>query len=377
MFGACRECAVTGNKLDGRYANFPTGNVRSFYVSGSTFAHFGTGNCSNSIAIALNPVETDISPDTYLSNIKWQPTVAATARMRLGDKTHIIDHFNSNNPTKFTNASEAARALLEKCKKEGSPCECGPCDAVDYMRVYDTDGTTVGDVWQDGSAPNYGNRVIMSDTNPTITDPAKCRSDANTASIVCVNMVQVMVSIKFPKVRPAPPAFITVHKYGVEGPGGSANSDTVSVESTPGGERNETLDKEYNRKTYWTKGAQDEGCGFPAKPKIGAGFPVEPGLVYDIDRPVKPALQKVKNGKRTFQPEYMAPNVELTFQSNDPKECIVARFWMKEAKPVVMFRSGVSLESLKTLGTTPTVKSEAGTYVLNPQTKRLYVTMCQ
>ena len=50
---------------------------------------------------------------------------------------------------------------------------------------------------------------------------------------------------------------------------------------------------------------------------------------------------------------------------------------MRDAKPVVIFQSEVSMEHLKlTSGALPTAGSPGGSYVLDPQSRRLYLTMC-
>ena len=38
LFGPCRGCSIVNNVMDQRYGNFPTGNVRAFHVSDTTFA---------------------------------------------------------------------------------------------------------------------------------------------------------------------------------------------------------------------------------------------------------------------------------------------------------------------------------------------------
>ena len=255
----CKDCSIMGNKMDMRFGNQPTHLKENFYVMDSSFSHFGTGKCRDSVGIAINPDEPDYSPDTRLSNLFWNPnSVALTNRVRLGELDHISGF----------------------CKSSGS------CDAVDYMRFFDEDGSTIGDVWQDGSPDNYANSVIMSDANPAATIEPKCRSDTKTASIVCKNYDTVVIkaTVPGPCNTCEPPEFITVHKYGAEGAGQIENSSKIKAEVDPalaqfgltdhayktnndskwdgieGYFMPTVMGAKYNRRTYWTKGAFKEDC---------------------------------------------------------------------------------------------------------------------
>jgi len=368
IFGPCKECSVKGSAMDKRFSNYRSGAMEHFYVMDSTFANFGTGKCKDNVGIAINPTEPDYSPDTHLSQLNWLPNVAADSRIRLGDTEHIAP----------------------ECEKS--------CDAVDYMRFFDEDGSTIGDVWQDGSPDNFGNTVIMSDINPAATIAPKCRSDTKTASIVCRNYNQVMVGAAIPPPCDGcpPPDWITVHKYGAEGPNQIANSASIKVKPDPVLSRwnltNHTYKtsngkyngiegfmagrvegEKYNRRTYWSRGAFEMGCSCQ-KHFLGAGFPVEPGnLVYDFDLPVNADV----NNPGEYKPEWMPPNSVFTFHSQDPAECVITRMWFRDAKPVHVFLNGKSMDSRKlTDGTLPTSTSRAGTNVLDPQSRRFYLTMC-
>ena len=368
IFGPCKECSVQGSAMDKRFSNYASGSMEHFYVMDSTFANFGTGKCKDAVGIAINPTEPDYSPDTHLSQLNWLPNVAEDSRIRLGDTKHIAP----------------------ECEKS--------CDAVDYMRFFDEDGTTIGDVWQDGSPDNFGNTAIMSDINPATTVAPKCRSDTKTASIVCRNYAQVMVGASIPPLCDTcePPEFITVHKYGAEGPNQISDSSNIRAKPDPALARfgltnhsyktsNGKYDgiegfmagrvegAEYNRRTYWSRGAFEMGCSCQ-KHFLGAGFPVEPGnLIYDIDLPVNPDL----NREGEYKPEWMPPNAVFAFKSQDPRECMTARMWFRDAKPVHVFLNGESMDPRKLIdGTLPTSASPAGTNVLDPQSRRLYLTMC-
>ena len=368
VFGPCKECNLLNNAMDERFSNTRASMQEHFFAMDSTFAHFGTGTCKDAVGIAINPTEPDYTPDTHLSQLNWLPNVADTSRIRLGDTTHIAP----------------------ECEKS--------CDAVDYMRFFDEDGSTIGDVWKDGSPDNFGNSAIMSDINPATTIGPKCRADTKTASIVCRNYPQVMVGVEIPPPCEGcePPEFITVHKYGAEGPNQIANSAEVKVRPDPALKRwgltNDTYmnsdgkydgiegfmagrveDTKYNRRTYWSRGAFEMPCSCQEH-FMGAGFPVEPGnLVYDFDLPVNPDL----NREGEYKPEWMPPNTVFSFKSQDPNECVTSRMWFREAKPVHVFLNGKSMDSRKLIdGTLPPKSSAAGTNVYDPQSKRFHLTMC-
>ena len=127
------------------------------------------------MGIALNPTETDIAPDTHLSQIRWHSTVAARSRIRLGDTQQIKDE-------------------CKDPKKRKCACAKGECDAIDYMRYYDADGTKVGDVWKDGSPSNFANTVcrLATESHPI----AAPRAPIVRTKVHCCNPV-VCIAGKF------------------------------------------------------------------------------------------------------------------------------------------------------------------------------------
>ena len=200
-FGVCKECSIEGNKMDMRFGNTPTGRGENWYVMNTKFAHFGTGPCpQSSRGIALNPDEKDYTPDTWLSGITWHPTVDRKQRIVLG----AVDH---------------APAECGSAADKGVATEYSSCDAVNYMKMHDQDGTTIGDFWNDGSADNNRGTVAFSDRNPDVTVTDRCRADQDTQSIICRNYAPVEVEINVPppcnecKI----PKFVTLHKYGASG----------------------------------------------------------------------------------------------------------------------------------------------------------------
>jgi hypothetical protein len=330
---------MDGNKMDGRFFQTYTGRQENFYISDTTFAHFGDGSCASSVGVAVNPVEVDYTPEVWLDQINWRPSVNRNQRIRLGDVS-LADG---------------------RCEKS--------CDAVNYLRAHDVDGSTLECFWNDGSPDNFRGTIMYSDRNPAVTVEPKCKADPSTSSIVCRNYDPKTLSanIQPPCDGCLPQEFLVAHKYGVVGINGAVEG----------------------KRSYWTMGAFEEGCGC-AKHKLGGSFPLEEGLEYDIDLPVNFDLQA--DDVEEPHPEWMTANSEFTLHSNDPDYCVVLRMWMREAKPVNIFMNSDSMDhrKLRQLGaerygrhgeviagkTYPTVLDEAGTNVLDPQERRLHFTVC-
>lgn len=342
-FGVCKDCSIEGNKMDMRFGNTPTGRGENWYVMNTKFAHFGTGPCpQSSRGIALNPDEKDYTPDTWLSGITWHPTVDRKQRIVLG----AVDH---------------APAECGSAADKGVATEYSSCDAVNYMKMHDQDGTTIGDFWNDGSADNNRGTVAFSDRNPDVTVTDRCRADQDTQSIICRNYAPVEVEINVPppcnecKI----PKFVTVHKYGASGFNNYGEQEGTDLED--------------DRRSFWTMGAFEEKCSC-SDHMMGGSFLMETGLVYDIDLPVENDL----NSAGEFSPEWIPPNTELIVHSSNPSDCALVRMHMREAKPVVLFLNGESVEHAKIAekGTLPSLNMARGSHTLDPQAQRFYVTIC-
>jgi len=320
-FGPCKECAIEGNMMDMRFGNTQTGREEHFYIEANKFAHFGDNaacGVDDSLAVAINPDENDYTPETWLSQITWLPSVAKASRMQLG----------------------AVNNAHADCGDDAS------CDAVNYMKFHDVDGSSIG-------GKNAG-KIMYSDRNPAATVEPKCRADTDTGSIICKNYDPPVMEVHVPP--PCndgclPPRFITVHKYGAEGMNGA-----------------------QEKRTFWTMGAFEQGCSCQ-KHFMGGSFPAEAGenLIYDVDMPIEDALNKPGE----FEPEWIPPNTKFIYHSNDPTECVLLRLRMLTPNPVMLMLNGKSMDDQKlTDGSFPTVSSAPGTNVLDPQARRFFMNAC-
>jgi hypothetical protein len=232
------------------------------------------------------------------------------------------------------------------------------------MRLHDEDGSTIGGFWDDGSNDNHRGTVLFSDNNPGAIVEPRCKSHADTRSIMCRNYSPKTVETHIPPPCEGcdAPKFVVVHKYGAAGME-RANPDeaapSLAVES---------------RRSYWTMGAYEEGCSC-SDHFMGGSFPAEaePSLTYDVDLPVEDHL----NSPGEYEPEFMPPNSRFVYHSNDPAECLLLRMRMRGTKPVHLFFNGKSMDHRKLSdGTKPSASSAAGTNLLDPQHSSFHLAMC-
>ena len=356
LFGDCKPSSVEGNMLSSRFGNTHTGRTEKFYVESTAFAHFGNGACGDSRGIHHNPTSPDYTPDVFLTRLRWHSTVAANRRFTLGDEwgTH------------------------EGCRVGGFHLPAGSmgsCDALSYLRVIDTDGSTTGGFWDDSGDDNYRNTVLHSDRNPALLNEANCRAHSATRSIMCENYPLSLLEIDVPPLTldggagKSSVSHFVIHKYH---PGNGAGHSNVG-------------DAAYNR-SYWSVGAFEERKSKQPHFFGGAAL-IEPGVTYDLDMPVLNAINSdgdvlfaSNTGANTpeMHPMFVPPNTRFTYHSNDPSECFVGQLWMQHAKPVtILFNGNNALDHLKLLdGSLPTIASPGGTHVLVPQDRRLYMTIC-
>jgi plastocyanin len=357
LFGDCKASSVSGNMLTSRFGNTYTGRSEKFYVESTAFAYFGTDACGDSRGIHHNPTSPDYAPDVFLTRLRWHSSVAANRRFTLGDHwgTHEGCHIGGFH---LPGGSE------------------GSCDALSYLRVIDTDGSTTGNFWSDGRDDNHRNTVLYSDRNPALFNEANCRAHSPTRSIICQNYPLTLLAIDVPPLTPdggadkSSVSHVVIHKYH---PGNGAGHSN-------------TGDAAYNR-TYWTVGAFEQGTSCQ-KHFMGGSSLIEPGVTYDIDMPVENAINADgdamywQNPGTASTPEmhpmFVPPNTRFTYYSNDPNECFVGRLWMQHAKPVTIFFNGNhDMDHLKLIdGSLPTVTSPGGTSVLIPQERRMHMTIC-
>eukprot|EP00040_Diaphanoeca_grandis_P038054 m.254594 g.254594 ORF g.254594 m.254594 type:complete len:1056 (-) comp33919_c0_seq1:113-3280(-) len=321
MFGPCKDCSVEGSAMSERFGNTNTGLMEEFYVESTVFTHFGSGACLEAKGIHLHPTSPDYSPDVYLDRIRWHSTVAKNRRFRLGDTS----------------------GTHEGCSSEAS------CDAVNHLKLFDGDGSTIGDFWGAGSkVEGVRNTVLYSSNFPQVLREDKCRAHADSMSIMCTDYPLTTVSIDVPPQCNdgcKPVKSISVHKY--------------------------DLERKVN-KSYFTVGAFEQSCSCQ-KHIMGGSFPVEPSMMYDFDLPVVDDL----NLPGQYLPQFVPPNTRMTFHSADPTECILVRLYMQKSKPVTIIVNSRVMNDVKLLdGSTPTVNSAPGTNVMLPLQRRLYVTMC-
>jgi hypothetical protein len=219
---------------EARFGNPDVQHAR-FEITRTTFAHWSATDCKKkSLAIALNPSQPDMAPETFLSEIVWDESVQQTARYTLGDARY---------------QNEEATACTDSC------------DAVNSFRLRDMDGTTVGHVWNDGSDIVGSQFDVLSSFNPAQAAAEKCRADPDTRSIVCRDYSMARLVIE------SDPHRNTKRRIGPA---------TITKYSE------ETLYEGADDRTYWSVGPFAQSCScqkhFPQ-----FTFDVEPGLEYAVD----------------------------------------------------------------------------------------------
>ena len=176
---------------ENRFGN-PDVQYANLTISDTDFAHWATTDCGlRSRAIALNPSQPDLAPETFLSNLSWF-SVNGAAKFNLGDTTNMTHEATA----------------------------CGrSCDAVNYFQMKDLDGTTftrgmARQLWND-MQPDEA-LSLHSDQNPPAVDPSKCQPHRQTGSIVCRDYALTRLVLES-----NPPRFVhrrvgpaTIAKYG-------------------------------------------------------------------------------------------------------------------------------------------------------------------
>ena len=296
---------------DTRFGNVDVQHA-AFTINQTTFAHWSASDCGRtSRALALNPSQPDFAPETVLAALDWQTdNVGADARMLLGEATHQT--------------------------MEAVACKTGSCDAVNYFKVIDADGTSMSPFANTTFA--LGEKLtLLSDFNPAAGRADKCKADPMTRSLVCRDMPLVRLVLesnppRFTK-RRLGPAVIT--KY----------SDAPAVATA-------------DATKYWSVGPFPQGCSCQ-KHFAQFTFDVEVGYVYDV---VTSGVLQDQN--------------RVTFHSELPSQCIVARIFF--SKPMAIAVYDVDTEtSVAPLATgRPTSGDAPGTHVLDPQERFLHITLC-
>lgn len=305
-----RTCSLP---WDARFGN-PDVQHAVFEITRTTFAHWKANDCGRkSRAIALNPTQPDLAPETHLSELSWDDsTVDPTARFQLGDSTYQTD--------------------------EAVACTTDMCDAVNYFKLHDTDGSTIAEFWADGSDVSSEPFTMVSSYNPAQARGDKCRGDPLTKSIVCRDfpLSRLVLEVDPPRfvTRRVGPATIT--KF----------ADTLLYE-------------EADDRTYFSVAPFPQGCSCQ-KHFAQFTFDVEPGYEYKIT-----TMGVLQDRNR------------IGYFSTNPEECIVAQVFFN--KPQVVEVVDVATGKLippVTTGKLPTINDPAGTNMISTQDRRLFLTMC-
>ena len=305
-----RTCSLP---WDARFGN-PDVQHAVFEITRTTFAYWKANDCGRkSRAIALNPTQPDLAPETHLSELSWDDaTVDATARFQLGDSSYQTN--------------------------EAVACTSGMCDAVNYFKLHDLDGSTIADFWADGSDTSNEAFTMVSSYNPAQARGDKCRGDPLTKSIVCrdFSLSRLVLEVDPPRfvTRRVGPA--TIKKF----------ADTLLYE-------------EADDRTYFSVAPFPQGCSCQ-KHFAQFTFDVEPGYAYEV---TTMGVLQDKN--------------RIGYFSKDPKECIVAQVFFNKPQVVEVVEVATGkLVAPVTTGVKPTITDPAGTNMVHPQERRLYLTMC-
>jgi hypothetical protein len=315
---------------DFRFGN-PDVQHAKFEITRTTFAYWKTNDCGKkSRAIALNPTQPDLAPETILSELTWDmSTIDKYARFQLGDATYQ--------------------------KEEAVACTTEMCDAVNFFKMKDTDGTTISDFWDDGSNVEGKAFTMLSSYNPALAAGDKCRSDPSTQSIVCQDypLARLVLEADPPRFTARRVGPATCKKYSEQ-----TLFDDMDLLKT----LNMNVSAEVfsiDERTIFSVGPFPQGCSCQ-KHFAQFTFDVEPGLSYDI-----------------FTMGVLQDKNRLSYHSQDASECIVARIFMAkpQAVEIISVASGAVVAPVLN-GVKPTVTDPEGTNMMHPQDRQVYVTLC-
>lgn len=295
------------------------GNVEIQYatynVTGTTFAHWQEDDCGKiSRAFSHNPSAPDFMSQTFFESNVWADDVLPGAMMQLGDKSRWIH--------------------------EAAACASAGCDAVNTFSVMDLDGTTFGrfiDQYEETVATGSPAVWAISETNPTVTDPARCKPYSNFRSNLCLNTKKHRIVFE------ANPERFVARRLG-----------PALLKSFPEGTTSEVVD-EMSRVDF-SVGPFPQGCSCQ---KHFAQF------YFDVSADTHVDL---------YTSGIVEDRNRLSFFAPSEDECIVAEVHMSKPRPVKVSRED-GTEIYPSL-TQPTLSDPPGTNMLNPQTRKLYITMC-
>jgi hypothetical protein len=209
--------------------------------------------------------------------------------------------------------------------KVGAACK-NFCDAVMHMVLHDLDGTTSGAVGTMVADRNHFNEA--DDVTQGIVDNPACVHSLDTMSLNCPTIPFIRTTLEAidqdrKKRRIGP---VKVYKYGAE--------------------RNSTM---------FSEGVFPQGCSCQ-KHFSQFHFQLQAGYHYDIET----------RGS-------IPGNTRIKFPSNDTNDAMLLRIWFTQPMEVYVFVDG--LKVAPTNGTKPTIADAAGTNVLDPQERWLYLTV--
>jgi len=219
---------------------------------------------------------------------------------------------------------------------EASACAGAGCDAIDLSAMLDVDGTTFGrfiDQFEEESSKTVW---AVSETAPETTDPARCEAHAELRAILCLNTVMHRLVFE------ANPERFVKRRLG------PARSVRFPEGATPTADQLKRVDNSV--------GPFPQGCSCQ-KHFAQFTFNVEADTRVDL---VTSGIIEDRN--------------RISFFAPAEQQCIVAELLCSKPRPVKVSREDG--EEIYPSLTMPTLDSPPGTNMLDPQSRRLYLTMC-
>eukprot|EP00039_Didymoeca_costata_P018192 m.332487 g.332487 ORF g.332487 m.332487 type:complete len:4620 (+) comp16956_c0_seq1:136-13995(+) len=294
---------------ENRFGNLDVLHAR-LEITSTTFAHWYENDCSRkSRAIALNPSQPDMAPETTLSDLTWSDS-DETAKVQLGDASYQTH--------------------------EAKACGKASCDAVNYFKIFDLDGSTIGGFWAEQDPSMAQEKFTMlSNFNPAQARADKCFAHNNTQSIVCHDYYPSRLVLesqppRFTKRRLGP---VTITKFG----------ESPKYEAA-------------DNRTYFSVGPFPQGCSCQ-KHFAQFHFDVEAGAEYEI-----------------YSSGVLQDKNRISYHSENSEDCIVARVFFSKPQNVEVIDMAGNVVENKLNGVLPTIHDEPGTNTVKD--RMLYITLC-
>jgi hypothetical protein len=314
--------------LDNRFGNLGKSVTAAMHhaelhLDGVSFANFKATCGTKSRALVHHPQQPDMTPDMYFRNMNWF-AIDADSKYVLDDVSYMM--------------------------MEGAACKYD-CDAVEQMVIHDLDGTTMGERGtifsgrnqksrhrRDEFANHYLRQRRQDIWTEGLADKASCTYSIATGAYECEEVHDLVhgtfdvIDGDRSKRRIGP---LRVHKY--------TNSQA----------RNTTI---------YSQGPFPSGCA--CQKHFGQfSFYFEPGYTYDL---------------HSFGS--MPAQTRLTFPSTNANDKILLRIFYTSPFPISVFVDGKYVDNQTPAdenvdAVPPSKNTDAGTNLLNPQERYLYVTV--